>query len=263
LTDFLNRPKKSLGQHFLNSTDFARAVADAISPGTRNVVEVGPGRGMLTQFLIGRFDRLLLIEKDTALAQGLAERWGSQPGVVVREADFLDFDLAGFWRDVDYSVVGNFPYNISSQIVIRVLDQRAHVSEMVGMFQLEVAQRIVASPGSKDYGILSVLTAAAYDGKLLFRVPPGAFSPPPKVMSAVIRLSRKSGFDLPCSYQSLRTVVRQAFGQRRKMLRNSLRGLLAEETLRSNVLFERRPEQLSLEEFVELALQFEALRSDR
>jgi 16S rRNA (adenine1518-N6/adenine1519-N6)-dimethyltransferase len=260
LTASINRPKKSLGQHFLNSTDYARAVANAINQDTKNVVEIGPGRGMLTQYLLGRFERLLLIEKDALLAHELEERWGSEPGITVREADFLDFNLNEFWRDSDYSLVGNFPYNISSQIVFRALEHREHVKEVIGMFQLEMAQRIVASPGTKDYGILSVLTATAYEGRLLFRVPTGAFTPPPKVTSAVIRLRRKSNYQLPCSFGALRIVVRSAFGMRRKMLRNSLKGLLPEQTLLHDPLFERRPERLSMEEFVDLALQYEAFQ---
>ena len=252
--------KKSLGQHFLHSVEYARAVADAIGDETRHVVEVGPGRGMLTQFLVGRFDPLLLIEKDSVLAASISERWGAEPGVIVCEADFLSFDLAAFWGDRSYSIVGNFPYNISSQIVFRMLDHREHVPELVGMFQFEMARRIVAAPGSKDYGIISVMTAVAYEGKLLFKVPPGAFTPKPRVNSAVIRLRRKASFALPCEYRSLQIVVRSAFGQRRKMLRNSLKGLLPDKTLQSDALFQRRPEELTITEFVDLALQYESVR---
>ena len=257
---FHQRPKKSLGQHFLNSTDYARAVADALAPDAANVVEVGPGRGMLTQFLVNRFDTLLLVEKDALLTHDLVARWGHTEGVIIHEADFLSLDLQAFWGERAYSIVGNFPYNISSQIVFKALDHRQRVLEIVGMFQLEMARRIVASPGTKDYGILSVLVSSAYEGSLLFKVPPGAFSPPPKVMSAVIRLKRKPDYEPPCQFGSLRQIVRSAFGQRRKMLRNSLKGLLPDSTLRVESMFQKRPEQLTLEEFVDLALQYERFR---
>ncbi len=256
----LIRAKKSLGQHFLHEVDFARRIAAATVGESGNVIEVGPGQGMLTQFLVGRFEQLLLIEKDTLLTQYILERWGSDPGIAIREADFLSFDLVGFWGTRQFSLVGNFPYNISSQIIFRMLDVRDQIPELVGMFQYEMARRIVSGPGSKEYGILSVLTATAYEGRLLFKVPAGAFNPPPKVESAVIRLTRKKDFSLPCDFQSLRIVVRAAFGQRRKMLRNSLKGLLPDETLLGDTLFQRRPEQISVAEFVDLAVKYELLR---
>jgi 16S rRNA (adenine1518-N6/adenine1519-N6)-dimethyltransferase len=256
----LIRAKKSLGQHFLHEVDFARRIAGAVHGESGNVVEVGPGQGMLTQFLVGRFHRLLLIEKDTLLSQLVIDRWGSDPAVTVREADFLSFDLHEFWGTQQFSLVGNFPYNISSQIVFRMLDMRDQIPELVGMFQYEMARRIVSGPGSKEYGILSVLAATAYEGRLLFKVPAGAFKPPPKVESAVIRMVRKKDYSLPCDYQSLRIVVRAAFGQRRKMLRNSLKSLLPDETLLQDTLFERRPEQISVSEFVDIAMKYELLR---
>jgi len=256
----LIRAKKSLGQHFLHEVAYARRIAETITKHTRNVVEIGPGQGMLTQFLVGRFDHLLLIEKDTVLAKLNSDRWGADPAVSIREADFLKFDLRAFWRAQQFSLVGNFPYNISSQIVFRMLELRDQIPELIGMFQYEMAKRIIARPGSKDYGILSVLTAVAYEGRLLFKVPSGAFKPPPKVESAVIQLIRRKEYSLPCDYASLRMVVRVAFGQRRKMLRNSLKSLFPDEPLQLDVLFQRRPEQLSVNEFIDLAMKYEALR---
>lgn len=252
--------KKSLGQHFLHAVEYARRIAGAISGETRHVVEVGPGQGMLTQFLVGRFDQLLLIEKDTVLAALISDRWGADPSITICEADFLKFDLTAYWGRRQFSLVGNFPYNISSQIVFRMLEMRDQIPELVGMFQYEMARRIVAPPGSKEYGILSVLTATTYDGRLLFRVPPGAFNPPPKVDSAVIQLLRKKEYALPCDYHSLRLVVKAAFGQRRKMLRNSLKSVLPDDVLHENALFQRRPEQISVLEFIDIAKTYEDLR---
>jgi 16S rRNA (adenine1518-N6/adenine1519-N6)-dimethyltransferase len=258
----LFKAKKSLGQHFLHEIEYARRIATAVRGEHSHVTEVGPGQGMLTQFLVGRFDVLLLIEKDTVLVEEVRKKWGNDPGIYVHEDDFLRFDLSGFWGNRQFSLVGNFPYNISSQIVFKMLEMRNQIPELVGMFQYEMAKRIVSGPGNKDYGILSVLTAAFYHGRILFKVPAGAFKPPPKVESAVIRLERKDGYVLPCEYQSLRTVVRAAFGQRRKMLRNSLHGLLPEEVLHDDALFQRRPEQMSVDDFLHLAIRYEASRKD-
>jgi 16S rRNA (adenine1518-N6/adenine1519-N6)-dimethyltransferase len=252
----LIRAKKSLGQHFLQAIDYARRIAAAVDDANKNVVEVGPGQGVLTQFLTGRFEKLLLIEKDTELARLLTLQYQEDPHIVVCEGDFLSFDLSAYWGDQQFAIVGNFPYNISSQIVFRMLDFRAQVPELVGMFQYEMARRILAGPGSKEYGIISVLTSVAYEGKLIFRVPPGAFHPPPKVESAVIHLKRKANYSIPCEHQTLRQIVRMAFNQRRKMLRNSLKPLFSENILKHD-LFSKRPEQLSLHEFIDLAIQYE------
>jgi 16S rRNA (adenine1518-N6/adenine1519-N6)-dimethyltransferase len=252
--------KKSLGQHFLHEVDIARRIADAVGPSIRFATEVGPGHGMLTQFLIGRFERLLLIEKDRELAALCTQKFLNNPEVSVREADILTFDLLAFWENRQFLVIGNFPYNISSQIVFRVLELRDHVPEMIGMFQYEMARRIVAGPGTKDYGILSVLTSVMYESRILFKVSAGAFNPPPKVESAVVLLARKASIDLPCTLHSLRLVVKTAFGQRRKMLRNSLRGLFADQTILSEVLFQKRPEQLGVQEFIDIAMRYEQFR---
>ena len=251
------RAKKSLGQHFLHAVEYAKRIAAALNEANRYVVEVGPGLGVLTQFLTGRFEKLLLIEKDAHLAQLLTVQYRDDTGVDVREADFLTFNLSEYWDGKQFSIVGNFPYNISSQIVFRMLEYRDQVPELVGMFQYEMAKRLLSGPGSKDYGIISVLTAVAYEGQQLFRVPPGAFNPPPRVESAVIRLTRKKNYALPCAYDSLRIVVRVAFNQRRKMLRNSLKSLFPEEAFLKDDLFTRRPEQLTLNEFIDLAMKYE------
>lgn len=253
--------KKSLGQHFLHEVAIAKRIAYLVKGESGNVVEVGPGTGMLTQFLIGRFERLLLIEKDKLLAEHNALRWKDDPSVFVQEADILEYDLRSFWGDQQFSLVGNFPYNISSQILFGMLALRDQIPEMIGMFQYEMAKRIISGPGSKDYGILSVLAATAYDSAMLFKVSPGAFNPPPKVESAVIRLTRKAQYSLPCDFHSLRIVVKAAFGQRRKMLRNSLKALFPENTIESEAFFQRRPEQVSVSEFVDLAVRYEQTRN--
>jgi 16S rRNA (adenine1518-N6/adenine1519-N6)-dimethyltransferase len=249
--------KKSLGQHFLKEPVFAERLALAVTDGTRNIVEIGPGTGALTKFLIGRSERLLLVEKDTALAQKATALWVAEPSVHVIEADILKYDLRKFFGNEAFTIVGNFPYNISSQILFLALSLWESVPEFIGMFQYEVAKRIVSGPGNKDYGILSVLTAARYSGNILYSVPAGAFNPPPKVKSAVIRLVRKEHFTLPCAFGSLQTIVRAAFGQRRKMMRNSLKPFLPDE-VSSEPLYRKRPEQLGLDLFIEIALIYEA-----
>lgn len=252
--------KKSLGQHFLRDRNIAMRIASAVSPDTRRVLEVGPGHGMLTQFLAGRFETLLLVEKDAQLAEKMRAAYAAQPSVHVAEADFLTYDMVGFFQHRQFSLVGNFPYYISSQIVFRMLEFKEQVPEMIGMFQYEMARRIVAGPGSKEYGIISVLASAAYTGEMLFRVAPGSFDPPPNVESAVIRLTRKENFSLPCKERTLRMVVKTAFGQRRKMMRNTLRAVLPVHVL-VDPIFVKRPEQLPLAAFIEIALLVEQYES--
>jgi 16S rRNA (adenine1518-N6/adenine1519-N6)-dimethyltransferase len=252
------RTKKSLGQHFLRDPQYVQRLVSSITPGTEYIVEIGPGTGMLTRYLVGLRAKLLLIEKDSVLAGRAKTKWEDSHDIEVREADALAFDLLRYYHDNPFTVVGNFPYNISSQIVFRILDLYQSVPEMVGMFQFEVARRIVAGPGSKEYGILSVLVASRYERELLFSVPPEAFDPPPKVTSAVVRLTRRSDPELPCGFRTLQRVVRAAFGQRRKMLRNSLLSLFPVDFLKAP-RFEKRPEHLHPHEFVELAVALERL----
>ena len=243
------KAKKSLGQHFLTNPRTAERIAEAVSPDTRTIIEIGPGRGILTRFLVPRESDLILIEKDDALAEELGTEFRDSTKVRLVHNDVLKVDLSSLSEDRDISLVGNFPYNISSQIVFQMLDHKEAIGEMVGMFQLEMAQRIVSGPGSKAYGVISVLTQTAYTGKILFHVSPGQFNPPPKVQSAVIRLERKPNLELPCDYRLLRKVVKMAFLQRRKMLRNTLKPLLTESDALSTELFTRRPEHLSLDDF--------------
>ncbi len=249
------KTKKSLGQHFLTNPATADRIVGSISREARTILEVGPGPGILTERLARLDAKLICVEKDDHLSIRISEEYAGE-GVIVVNEDFLKVDLRQLTSDPNTSLVGNFPYNISSQIVFRMLENKDLFAEMVGMFQLEMARRIVAPPGNKEYGVISVLTQSYYDGELLFQVKPGQFNPPPKVMSAVIRLERKADLDLPCSEKWLRTVVKRAFGQRRKMIRNTLKGLIPLESLDAELL-QQRPEQLPLETFYSLAVAAE------
>ena len=244
------RPKKALGQHFLTDMSAASAIASALSGGG-DVLEVGPGTGVLTQFLLKRDDiSLKVVEIDRESVEYLLEHYPAlAPGLL--EADFLKLKLEKIFPG-KFSVIGNFPYNISSQIFFKILDYRDSVPEVVCMIQKEVAERLAAPPGSKTYGILSVLLQAWYDIEYLFTVPPGAFYPPPKVTSAVIRLRRNGRTELGCDEELFKKVVKATFNQRRKTIRNSLRsaGLQCEE----KPLLALRPERLGVEDFVELTL---------
>ena len=259
------RAKKALGQHFLTDQKVARAIVDAleVSAPVMPVLEVGPGMGVLTQYLLQRSDiDLKLIEIDTESVEYLRAHFPGMEGRLM-EGDFLRLHLEKIFPEKFY-IIGNFPYNISSQIFFKVLDYKDSVPEVVGMVQKEVAERIAEGPGSKTYGILSVLLQAWYDIEYLFTVGSGCFAPPPKVESAVIRLRRNGRTDLGCDEKLFRNVVKTAFGQRRKMLRNPLKPIAAAKASRegwsaddlaaflSQPVFTQRPETLSVEDFVAL-----------
>lgn len=245
------RPKKHLGQHFLKNDAIAAQIADSLTgEGYDTVVEIGPGTGVLTQFLQKREEDLFVVEIDTESVEYLHANFDMRFDHIM-EADFLQMNLADkFGKQL--AVVGNFPYNISSQIIFKVLDQKELVPEVVGMFQKEVAERIVAGPGSKTYGIISVLTAAFYEGEYLFTVEPEEFNPPPKVRSGVIRLRRKPEGELGCDHSKLKMVVKTAFNQRRKTLRNALKSVNLPEEVTRGELFNKRAEQLSLQDFINI-----------
>lgn len=264
------KPKKALGQHFLVDQNIARNIVDALSKDHGVIVEVGAGMGVLTQYLIeDQLDKLQVVEIDGESVDYLLKKFPMLDGHIVF-GDFLKYDIAALaGRDeggeqhsssasADVAVIGNFPYNISSQIFFRILKYRDCVSESVGMIQKEVAERLAAGPGSKTYGILSVLLQAYYDIEYLFTVHENVFNPPPKVKSAVIRLKRNGVKELGCDEKLFVTVVKQAFNQRRKTMRNSLRSLIPAEMIDSEI-FNRRPEQLSVAEFVELTKMLGAL----
>lgn len=247
------KAKKSLGQHFLTNTHTAQSIVDAASPQAQSIIEIGPGPGILTDRLLTRNAALTFVEKDDAFAEDLTNATANMENVKVVHDDFLKLDLSKLTSDPNTTLIGNFPYNISSQIIFRMVEYKHLFSEMIGMFQLEMAKRVVAAPGSKDYGVISVLSQTAYTGKIIIHVSPGQFNPPPRVNSAVIKLVRRENYTLPCSEKWLRKVVKSAFGQRRKMLRNSLKGYIPQELLTTDELFTKRPEQLSLDLFYELA----------
>ena len=260
----LVRPKKALGQHFLVDLNIARNIVNALSTDHDVVIEVGAGMGVLTQYLIeNQLEKLQVVEIDKESVEFLKKKFPELEGHLVL-GDFLKYDIShavdssttlGMTK-TDVAVIGNFPYNISSQIFFQILKYRNNVSECVGMIQKEVAERIAAAPGSKTYGILSVLLQAWYDIEYLFTVHENVFNPPPKVKSAVIRLKRNNVKELGCDEKLFVTVVKQAFNQRRKTLRNSLRSMIPADII-GNEIFNKRPEQLSVQEFVELTRYFE------
>lgn len=246
--------KKSYGQHFLTNEHTAQKIAGALKPdgAYEHLLEVGPGRGMLTKYLMPLPLKLKVVEADKDMVVYLQQHYPELSPDILAE-DFLRLDLGKVYGDQPFAIIGNFPYNISSQILFRMLEYRSQVPELVGMFQLEMAARVVAPPGNKDYGVISVLVQAFYEGGILFKVSKGQFNPPPKVESAVIRLTRKANQDLGCDPVLFRKVVKQAFSQRRKMLRNTLKPFLGHvPDLLMQDAFMARPETLSVGEFVEL-----------
>lgn len=248
---------KSFGQHFLRSEHIAqRIVAQLIidEQSGNTVVEVGPGEGVLTRYLLERSDiaRFFAVELDRRLPEVLTNRYPALAGNIIEE-DVLDTKFEQYAGE-RFSLIGNFPYNISTQILFKVLDYRAHIPQMVGMFQREVAQRIAAPPGSKVYGVTSVLIQAYYKVKYCFTVEAGSFDPPPKVQSGVIRLVRSTEHDADIkNFAQFRSVVKNAFGQRRKMLRNALQTLPIDDTQLPASLWTRRAEELSVSEFIAIA----------
>ena len=251
------RAKKSLGQHFLIDLDVAARIAGTIAEYQSSpVLEVGPGMGVLTQYLLHNGHDLRVVELDSESVDYLKANFAALDGRII-EKDFLKLDLREACGEGEMVVIGNYPYNISSQILFHVLDYKDQVTCCSGMFQREVAQRIAAGPGSKTYGIVSVLLQAWYDIEYLFTVDENVFDPPPKVKSGVIKLVRNKVTDLGCDERLFKSVVKTSFGQRRKTLRNSLRGMIPPEAMPNldtqyGELFKRRPEQLSVAEFIEL-----------
>ena len=247
------RPKKFLGQHFLKDQNIAsKIVAALILPQeVSKVIEIGPGTGVLTQFLTEKKNiELTLIEIDRESVAYLKEKFPALTPRLV-EGDFLELDLRKLIAD-DFHIIGNFPYNISSQIFFKALQHRNQVKQIVCMLQKEVADRIAEKEGSKTYGILSVLLQAYYTIEYLFKVPPGVFHPPPKVMSAVIRLTRNNRITLGCDEALFQKIVKQGFQNRRKTLRNALKPLNLPASVSLLPIMEKRAEQLSVEQFISL-----------
>lgn len=251
------RAKKHLGQHFLKDENIARKIGDTLTlEGYRQVLEIGPGMGVLTKYLIEKPVEVIAMDLDTESIAYLEQAY-PQENLKILEADFLKYDLSRLFGENQFAITGNFPYNISSQIVFKALDWRRQIPEFTGMFQKEVAQRICSKEGSKVYGILSVLTQAYYDAEYLFTVSPGVFNPPPKVDSGVIRLKRKENYTLPCNEELFSKVVKTAFQQRRKTLRNSLKSFNLSDKIKEDSIFALRPEQLSVQQFMILTQKLE------
>lgn len=242
-------PKKWLGQHFLTDNDAALKITELLPHDAVNILEIGPGTGVLTQYLLDKNINLKLIEIDSESVSYL-KNYFPQTQKIIIEADFLKTDLNALF-DENYSIIGNFPYNISSQILFRMLEYKHKITGLAGMFQKEVAERICAGKGSKTYGILSVLVQAFYDTEFIFALPPDAFSPPPKVHSAVIRLTRKNNYTLNCDERTFFRLVKKAFNQRRKKLRNALHEFHFNQNAPAD-LFQKRAEALSVNDFITL-----------
>ena len=245
------RAKKHLGQHFLKDELIAGNIAHSLTEkGYDTVLEIGPGMGMMTKYLLQKDYTTHVIEIDTDSVAFLQNTYLNLSPRIIAE-DFLKIDIKDYFQD-QFAIIGNFPYNISTQIVFKTLENRELIPEFSGLFQKEVAERIAEKEGSKKYGILSVLAQAFYDIEYLFTVPPTVFDPPPKVESGVIRMIRKEDYSLPVDEKIFYRVVKTSFGQRRKMLRSSLKSLNLSDELRGTVLFTKRPEQLSVAEFINL-----------
>ncbi|SHI92708.1 16S rRNA (adenine1518-N6/adenine1519-N6)-dimethyltransferase [Flavobacterium haoranii] len=252
------RAKKHLGQHFLTDENIAKRIADTLTlNGYKKVLEIGPGMGVLTKYLLEKPIETFVIEIDTESVEYLEAHYLKLRGNIISK-DFLKYNLNEVFNGEPIAIIGNFPYNISSQIVFKTLEMRDQIPEFSGMFQKEVAERICEKEGSKTYGILSVLTQAFYNAEYLFTVSEHVFNPPPKVKSGVMRLIRKENYELPCDEKLFFSVVKQAFNQRRKTLRNSLKSFINSDILKEDSIFDLRPEQLSVERFIELTQKIAA-----
>ncbi|WP_299458380.1 16S rRNA (adenine(1518)-N(6)/adenine(1519)-N(6))-dimethyltransferase RsmA [uncultured Microscilla sp.] len=254
------KPKKHLGQHFLTDLSIAERIVNQVQQhnGYKTIVEIGAGTGVLTDFLVKSDNfQTHIIEIDTESVEYLHKHY---PTLVpyITEGDFLNIDLGALFKQQPIGIIGNFPYNISSQIFFKVLDHRDQVQEVVCMLQKEVAERIAAQPGSKTYGILSVLLQAYYNISYDFTVPPDVFNPPPKVYSGVISLQRNKVKKLDCDEKLFKRIVKQGFNNRRKTLRNALKSIQLPDTLKTNEMLSKRAEQLSVDNFVELTQLWEA-----
>jgi len=251
------RPKKYFGQHFLNDESIAQNIAEALDYSSIDkLIEIGPGTGMLTKYLLQQPVDVYAFEIDRESTAYLEEYYknplNDHTNLKILEQDFLKADVIRLINSNNFGVIGNFPYNISSQILFKTIELRAYVPQFAGMFQMEVAKRICADSGNKTYGILSVLTQAFFKTEYLFTVKPNVFNPPPKVDSGVIKLSRRENYKLDCDEQLFFKVVKTAFQQRRKTLRNSLKTFNLSDELKAEDVFNLRPERLDYKEFITL-----------
>ena len=258
------KAKKHLGQHFLGDETVAQDIANTLTlENYDHALEIGPGTGVLTKYILAKPIQLTVMDLDTESIEYLRSSFTLEHKLndekfTVLEADFLKYDLDTIYPEKQLAITGNFPYNISTQIVFKTIEHKERIPEFTGMFQKEVAQRICASHGSKTYGILSVLAQAFYDAEYLFTVPPTVFIPPPKVDSGVLRLQRKENYkDIGCTEKMLFKVVKAAFQLRRKTLRNSLKGFNLSDRFRESETLNLRPEQLSVQDFITLTREVE------
>ena len=260
----LVKPKKFLGQHFLKDLSIAKDIADTVDecPGLP-ILEVGPGMGVLTQFLMKKGREVKVVELDFESVAYLRENFPALEGNII-EDDFLKLKLEKLFDGRPFVLTGNYPYNISSQIFFKMLDYKDLIPCCTGMIQKEVAERIAAGPGSKTYGILSILIQAWYKVEYLFTVHEHVFNPPPKVKSAVIRMTRNETKELGCNERLFKLIVKTTFNQRRKTLRNSISSILEKgNPLSNDPVFNKRPEQLSVQEFIELTNRVETALKDK
>ena len=242
------KPKKYLGQHFLNDSNISKKIVHNLTSNKlKSILEIGPGMGILTQHLINSKTETFFVEIDKDSIVYLNKVYPKIQNSIINE-DFLKLKLNKFKAPI--GLIGNFPYNISSQILFKLIENRDKVEELVGMFQLEVAQRVCAPPGSKTYGILSVLIQAFYSAEFLFSLSPNHFNPPPKVNSGVIRLTKKSNINIGCDEELFFKIVKTSFQQRRKTLRNSLKSFNLPNNIKEGAIFEKRPEALSVDDFI-------------
>ena len=246
-------PKKFLGQHFLIDDNISKKIVDNINfKKFKKVIEIGPGKGALTKHILHIKDILTLIEVDNESVVFLKNEFLNEKLDII-ENDFLKFDIqSAYPSEENILIIGNFPYNISSQILFKSIDNYKSVKAIIGMFQKEVAERIISKNNSKQYGILSVKTQLFYDAKILFDISPNVFFPKPKVNSAVISLTRKENINIDCDLELLDRIIKLSFQHRRKKIKNSLKKLDIEENILEDSIFESRPEQLTIEEFVKL-----------
>ncbi|MEE9438048.1 MAG: 16S rRNA (adenine(1518)-N(6)/adenine(1519)-N(6))-dimethyltransferase RsmA [Saprospiraceae bacterium] len=250
------RAKKSFGQHFLINEPLSEQIAYSLrrEAGYKNVLEIGPGKGVLTKYLLKQDINLRVVEADKDMVSYLEGNYPKLKDNIIF-LDFLKLNMKKVFDGEPFYLIGNYPYNISSQILFKMVKHRALIPEMIGMFQKEVSDRVISPPGNKTYGVVSVLIQAFYTGETVVKVSPGSFNPPPKVNSSVIRLTRRENYELGCDYSYFRQVVKIAFSQRRKMMRNTLKGLVTDTSILKEDIFTKRPEQLGVEEFVALTLK--------
>lgn len=242
------KPKKSLGQHFLTDKNIAKKIIESLKPKTKNVLEIGPGTGVLTSYLIKKNYNLILVEIDHESVDFLINSLLVDEKIIIKK-DFLKLDLPVLFSGKNFSIIGNFPYNISSQILFKVFENKEIIYEMIGMFQYEVAERICSNKGTKKYGILSVLIQAFFSVELLIKIKPESFNPPPKVTSAVIRIIKVRD-NIDCDEILFKQIIKSAFNQRRKTLRNSLKSFKKIENIKEHSIFDKRAEELDVDDYI-------------